>query len=224
MESPDNMSVHPSDRQVPISSEINAESRSNKDHRSIIHYALLFLAIVIVILDIILIIYVIRHDRDPKTTIIQEHSPEKREKMIYNDCIDLIWTTLLNRSYPEYLQPIRIKVFNTLRYLTATYKRDLILFLYERGLIRTDILPEQKPLDLRDADLKNIEFENLDLDYLYLPGVIATNSRFSNCQLKKSNFHGSIMDDTSFIASALDESIFSGNIYRSHQLSISSFF
>jgi uncharacterized protein YjbI with pentapeptide repeats len=211
------MSVRPSNRRVPIPDEINAESKSNNRQRIKFQYILLFLTVIIVIFEIILIIYVTRQDRDPKTITIQEYSAEEREKVIYNDCIDLIWENLLNRNFnqsnPEHLQPIRIKVFNTLRHLTEIYKRDLILFLYERGFIRTDI-PIEQQLDLHGADLKNIQFENVNLDYLYLPGVIATNSRFSNCRLKKSNFQGSVMDNTHFIGCSLDESVFSGNIHR----------
>jgi uncharacterized protein YjbI with pentapeptide repeats len=50
----------------------------------------------------------------------------------------------------------------------------------------------------------------LNLSYIYLSGVIASNSHFENCQLKKSNFQGSFMDKSRFIGCSLEESTFSG--------------
>jgi uncharacterized protein YjbI with pentapeptide repeats len=84
-------------------------------------------------------------------------------------------------------------------------------------LIRTDI-PSEQQLNLHDVDLNNIQFENLNLDYLYLSGVIASNSLFHNCQLKKSNFQRSFMNKSRFIACSLEGSTFSG-IYFIHKLS-----
>jgi hypothetical protein len=167
-----------SDRRVPVPDETSTKSRLSHPTRSKFQYILLF---IIVVIEILLIIYIIRQDRNPQTVVIQEYSTEEREKMIYNDCIDIIWENLLHRNFnqsnPNHLQPIQIKVFNTLHPLTAIYKRDFILFLYEHGFIRTDI-PVEEQLHLHGSDLKNIQFENVNLDYLYLPGVIATHSQF----------------------------------------------
>jgi uncharacterized protein YjbI with pentapeptide repeats len=209
------MSVHPSNRQVTVPNERSSPVNANQSK-----FQKILLVIIPIVVIVILIIYIIQQDSNSKTIVIQENTGEEREKIIFNDCIDIIWENLLNhhfnQSNPEHLQPIRIKVFNTLRRLTSTYKRDMILFLYERGFIRTDI-PFEQQLHLHGADLNNIQFENVNLEYLYLPGVIALNSRFSNCQLKKSNFQGSVMDNTHFISCSLEESTFSGNINRFYE-------
>jgi uncharacterized protein YjbI with pentapeptide repeats len=211
------MHVHPSDH-VEIqacASNRNDEIVTRRNESRNTFRTILILAILIaIIFGILLIVYIVRQNSTCKTTFIQEEEKRtQQEKTIFDDCIDILWENLLrhnfDRSNPDHLQPIRIKVFNTLRHLSSTYKRDLILFLYEHEFIRTDIPIEQR-LILHDADLNDIHFENLNLNYLYLPGVNAVNSRFSNCSLKKSNFQGSIMDGTHFIACSLQDSIFSG--------------
>lgn len=184
--------------------------------RSTFRTVLILAILIAIIFGILLVVYIIRQRSTYQTVLLQVDEEETRnhdEKALFDTCIDQLWENLLrlnfNQSNPEHLQPIRIRVFNTLRHLTGIYKRDLILFLYEHGLIRADIPMEQR-LDLHDADLNDVHFENVNLDYLYLPGVTAMNSRFFNCTLKRSNFQGSRMDGSHFTACSLGYSIFSG--------------
>jgi len=218
------MSVQPSnhqERQVPVSDRMDEtipRSRPTNAYRYTFQIILIFVVLIAIIFGIIMIIYAIREDPISKTLVIKENYDEEKkqnesEKRILDDCLDIILENLLrlnfNQSNPEHLQPIRIKVFNTLRHLSSIYKRELILFLYKYGLIRTDI-PFEQQLNLQGADLNDIQFENLNLSYIYLSGVIASNSHFENCQLKKSNFQGSFMDKSRFIGCSLEESTFSG--------------
>jgi uncharacterized protein YjbI with pentapeptide repeats len=216
------MHVHPEERRVSASERMDEpapRSRRRNDSRNTFRTILTLAILIAVIFGILMIVYIVRQNSTCQTNVVKENSQEENEtnneheKKIFDNCIDFLLENLLqvkfNQSNLEHLQPIRIKVFITLRHLSPAYKRDLILFLYERGLIRTDIPFEQR-LDLHGADLKNIEFKSINLDYLYLPGVIATDSLFSHCQLKHSNFEGSIMDRSRFIDGSLDRLTFSG--------------
>jgi uncharacterized protein YjbI with pentapeptide repeats len=208
------MHVHPQARQVDEATpRLRRRNESRHTFRTILTLAIL----IAVMFGILMIVYIVRQNsvsnaketsEGEKETIRTDH-----EKTIFDSCIDILWENLLrldfNQSNPEHLQPIRIKVFNTLRRLSAKYKHDLILFLYEQGLIRIDIPFEQR-LNLHGADLNHIEFKNINLVYLYLSGVIASNSLFSHCQLKHANFQGSMMDRSRFVACSLDKSTFSG--------------
>lgn len=212
------MHVHPRDRM----NEDNPRSRRRNDSRNTFRTILVLAILIAVIFLILMIVYIIRQNLPSQTTVIKENSEEKKVddgKTILNNCIDFLLEKLLqfnfNQSNREQLQQIYVKVFITLRYLNPIYKRDLILFLYEKGLIRTDIPSEQR-LHLYDFDLNNVEFKNVDLDYLYLPRINALDILFYHCQLKYSNFEGSIIHKSRFIGCSLDKSIFQGiylNIY-----------
>ncbi len=141
------MSVHPSDlreRRVPVSNVMDEPiSRSTNVCRKLFQIVLIVAVLIAIAIGILMIIYIIRQDSKSKTTLVDLDSDEEKkrnehEKEILNNCIDTIWENLLslnfNQSNSDHLQPIRIKVFNTFRHLSSTYKRDLILFLYERGL------------------------------------------------------------------------------------------
>jgi hypothetical protein len=227
------MSVHPLDlreRHVLVSNirdEPIPRSRPTNVYRKIFEIVLILAVLIAIVIGILMVIYIIRQDSKSKITLVEIYSDEEKkrnehEKKILDKCIDTIWEYLLdldsNQSNADYLQRIRKKVFHTLRHISPTYKRDLILFLYEHEFIRTDIPSEQQQLNLHGADLNNIQFENLNLNYLYLPGVIASNSLFHNCQLKQSNFQGSFKNKSRFIACSLEGSTFSG-IHSIHNLS-----
>ena len=113
--------------------------------------------------------------------------------MTNDDYIDIISERLLNpqfnRSNYEHLQTIRVKTLTALRHLDRDYKKEIIIFLYENNLIRST-LSEEKRLNLDGADLSNgVEFRRsitnrCILNYLYLPGVFASNIIFDGCELE----------------------------------------
>ena len=93
---------------------------------------------------------------------------------------------------------IRVKTLNILRHLEASQKRDIVLFLYEHQLIRSD-LPE-RAVDLCDADLTDVRFTRpCNLDYLYLPGVLADKIVFDGCMLTRAVFNRTSMVGAKFI-------------------------
>ncbi|CAF3419958.1 unnamed protein product [Rotaria sp. Silwood1] len=186
-----------------------SRNESRKNFRIILILAI----ITIIIFGILLILYITRQNLTSKTILIEEEEINEYEKKIFDDSINILWKNLrrfdFNQSNPDHLRPIYIEVLNALHQLSSIYKRDLILFLYTHRLISTDIPFEQR-LTLRNANLTNVQFKYINLNYLYLPGVFALNSLFSNCELKASNFQGSIMDKSRFISCSLEKSTFSG--------------
>ncbi|CAF4199107.1 unnamed protein product [Rotaria sp. Silwood2] len=183
------------------------------DSRKTFRIIFILAIIIIIIFGMLVVLYIIRQSPTSKTILVEGEKTNEHEKEIFDDCINILSEYLLrfdfNQSNPDHLQPIYREVINTLHYLSSIYKHDLILFLYMHRLIRTDIPFEQR-LKLHNANLTNIQFKNINLNNLYLPGVIAFNGLFSHCQLKQSNFQGSIMDKSRFISCSLEESTFSG--------------
>ncbi len=59
-----------------------------------------------------------------------------------------------NRSNSEHLLQIRVKTLTVLHHVDINRKRDIILFLYESRLLRSDIYR----LDLTGADLSDMQF------------------------------------------------------------------
>jgi hypothetical protein len=217
------MRVHASNRREqrsPLPDTINEPIPLPKtEHRNATNEILCLAIVILFIFCVIVVIYMARQNSNIQI-ILDKEDLSVYEKKKFDDCIDTIWEILLdlrfNQSNRNDLQPIRIEVLNTLRHLRSAYKHDLILFLYTHGLIRTDIPSEQR-LDLHGADLNHIQFKNLKLDYLYLPGVMASNSVFSACQLRNSSFQGSIMNQSRFIDCVLEGSTFSGiYLYITH--------
>lgn len=142
----------------------------------------------------------------------REHVLQQRQQMLFDNCIDAISNFLItphfNQSNSDHLNAIREKVLTTLRQVNLVQKRDTIFFLYTNKLIRRDI-PQAKRLDLRGADLNNVHFVASDhmncfLNYLYLPGVLASNVIFSGCYLQSVDFSESIMRGSLFRDCVLD--------------------
>lgn len=145
----------------------------------------------------------------------QRQALELKQQTAFNIYIDDVSKRLFAKDYQsddkKFQSYIRIRTMTTLSQLDTDRKREIILFLYENGLIRTDI-PENKRINLRGADLSNIRFNGsstttlCNLDYIYLPGVVALNAVFSNCNMKGCDFSDANMAHTQFIETHLYES------------------
>ncbi|CAF3978822.1 unnamed protein product, partial [Adineta steineri] len=90
--------------------------------------------------------------------------------------------------------------------------RDIILFLHESRLIRSDI-PDTERLNLISADLQNVQFLGspdtpYQLDYIYLPGIYAPNIVFSWCSLKYAVFDHASMSNVQILNSTISYSSF----------------
>ncbi|CAF1496397.1 unnamed protein product, partial [Adineta steineri] len=117
-----------------------------------------------------------------------------------------------NRSNPEHLLYLRVKTLTALRHVDVNRKRDIILFLHESRLIRSDI-PDTERLNLISADLQNVQFLGspdtpYQLDYIYLPGIYAPNIVFSWCSLKYAVFDHASMSNVQILNSTISYSSF----------------
>jgi uncharacterized protein YjbI with pentapeptide repeats len=115
---------------------------------------------------------------------------------------DLRVSPHFNRIDVRHLLPIREKILTTLRQIDVRQKQDIIFFLYTNELIQTDI-PLEYRLDLRGADLSNVQFIKsstirCDLIDLSLRGLLASNIVFSGCNLQNADFGESTMDESLF--------------------------
>jgi uncharacterized protein YjbI with pentapeptide repeats len=146
----------------------------------------------------------------------QKQADERGIRHTFENYIDGVSALLLsrrfNRSDPEHLLHIRVKTLTVLRHVDAARKREIIAFLYESRLLRSD-LPKHQRLDLRSANLSNIHFTSLpnakiDLSYLYLPGVDITNARFIWCNLNMAVFDDSWMENTKIMSSTIENASF----------------
>ena len=105
---------------------------------------------------------------------------------------------------------IRVKTLNVLRHLDASQKRDIILFLYEHQLIRSD--QPERPVDLSDADLTDVQFTRpCNLENVSLAGVLADKIVFDGCMLKRAVFNGASMVGAKFIYTHASGAQFIGN-------------
>lgn len=138
-----------------------------------------------------------RTDREQQ----QQDALTLRRQTIYDTYLDEIAKHLLLRTdgtAEKTKLHIRAKTLNILPHLDAQQKTDIVRFLYENNLIRTDYL--DLAVDLRTADLSDCRFQRpCQLAKLYLPGVLADRIVFDGCQLSKAVFDGSSMVGAKFI-------------------------
>lgn len=146
----------------------------------------------------------------------QRQSDERSMRTTFENYIQEISSLLLNRKFnrtdPEHLLHIRVKTLTTLRHVDAVRSRDIIQFLYESRLLRTN-LPKEVRLTLNGADLSNVEFVGLgsrvlDLRYLNLAGVYAPNIVFARCDLQEANFDEAILTNAKFSSLRMNNASF----------------
>jgi uncharacterized protein YjbI with pentapeptide repeats len=133
----------------------------------------------------------------------QQETDKLRKQTIYDSYINDISKNLLlgfNTNEEKTKLHIRVKTLNALRHLDPSQKKEIILFLYENHLIRSD--QPELAINLTEADLTNVHFVRLcNLNYLYLPGVLADKIVFDRCKLKGAIFNGASMTEAKFIDS-----------------------
>jgi uncharacterized protein YjbI with pentapeptide repeats len=146
----------------------------------------------------------------------QQQAEEHNIRTTFENYIDHISALLLdnkfNRSNSEYLLHLRVKTLTVLRHVDVPRKRDIILFLYESRLIRSD-MPDNERLNLNSADLHDVQFLGssgtpFQLDYLYLPGIYAPNIVFSWCALENAVFDNASISNAKIINSTIANSSF----------------
>ncbi|CAF0944471.1 unnamed protein product [Adineta ricciae] len=133
----------------------------------------------------------------------QRQADEINRRVIFKEYIDDM-KELLGKGFHEHINQsllhIRVQTLTVLRQLDIQRKRDVILFLYENGLIRHD---KQPILHLDGADLSGIRFEKssmtiCNLSHLFLPSIYAENMIFYGCFLYSAVFNNALMSSTKF--------------------------
>lgn len=117
-----------------------------------------------------------------------------------------------NRSDANQLMHIRMQTLNALYQLDLDQKREVIVFLYENGLIRAD---SSSRVNLRGADLTGVKFVRsgsfpCELSHLYLAEVSADNILFNGCRLTRSVFKGASLNGATFFKCFLSSSNYEG--------------
>jgi hypothetical protein len=98
-----------------------------------------------VIFGVFTVVFTIQQNSSSRATRDQDrrYSDAQSRRSIFDNYIDIISERLLNpqfnRSNYEHLQTIRVKTLTALRQLDRDYKREIILFLYENNLIRSNL-------------------------------------------------------------------------------------
>ncbi len=83
---------------------------------------------------------------------------------------------------------IRVRTLTILRILDSDRKSLIVRFLYEIGLIKNPDFQNNEPIELREADLDDINLKNANLINIYLPEVNLCNANLSGANLQKANF------------------------------------
>ena len=150
----------------------------------------------------------------------QKNMEKVRKETIYDAYISEIFQYLLieSKARADIMKVhIRVKTLNVLRHLDASQKRDIVLFLYEHQLIRSN--QSERPVDLCDTNLTDVQFTRpCNFDNISLHGVIADKVVFDGCMLISAALNGASMvgakfihthaSDARFVAANLTNAIF----------------
>ncbi|CAF3798640.1 unnamed protein product, partial [Adineta steineri] len=147
----------------------------------------------------------------------QQDQYEREQRLLFNTYIQDISDILLkitdkNNIDENVLLHIRTKTLIIFKNLDTKYKKDIILFLYERHLIQNN------QLNLRGINLNNVELIcPYDFSRLYLPEVIWSNAIFINCRLTFAILDRAYLINAKFINSTLQyTSLIDVNLDNSH--------
>ena len=134
----------------------------------------------------------------------QRQADENNRRILFKEYIDDMKELLLDKDFQENMNKsllhMRVQTLTVLKYLDGRRKCDVILYLYENGLLRHDQTPN---INLRGADLTGLEFTrsstaSCDLSFLYLPGILGTDVKFNHCSLQQAIFHDAELVNAQF--------------------------
>ena len=130
------------------------------------------------------------------------------EQQVYDNYIDEISRHLVslrqnprrkNENWPQLKQHIRMKTLSALPQMNPKQRQNILFFLYDNELIRSD--PTFDSINLSGADFSSLKFAdhrcylvNLSLRY-----VFANQIEFSGCNLEYADFTGSQMIGSKFV-------------------------
>jgi uncharacterized protein YjbI with pentapeptide repeats len=182
-----------------------------------------------VVFGIFTVVFTLQQDASARATREQDQrqADEISRRIIFKEYIDDMKELLLSAKFEENINKsllhIRLQTLTVLKNLDIDRKHDVIIFLYENGLLRQDRPPH---VDLHGADLNGMKFfksstQACDLNHLYLPGIYAENIIFDSCllingifdnaQMIGAQFHSCNLVSSSFINANLSQAQFHGN-------------
>jgi hypothetical protein len=122
---------------------------------------LLFAASPTIVFGLFTIIFTLQQESSAKATREQNQrqEDETNRRIIFKEYIDDMTNLLLNRAdnqtIDKTLRHIRVQTLTVLPNLDVNRKRNVIVFLYENQLLRSDVLPN---VDLHGANLNGLRF------------------------------------------------------------------
>ncbi|CAF1196718.1 unnamed protein product [Rotaria sordida] len=156
-----------------------------------------------------------QREREQTAYLAEEERQDKRLTKYLNDISTLVFSN-------QTLDPLlRAKPLNVLRQLDAQRKREVILFLYDAKLIRTDINSGIPIISLQDVNLDNVDFSDLRSPYtqrtsnfyydthINLRGVFLRNTSFQRRTLCRSDLAQTDCTHADFSSADLSEVDFS---------------
>ncbi|CAF1253070.1 unnamed protein product [Rotaria sordida] len=156
-----------------------------------------------------------QREREQTAYLAEEERQDKRLTKYLNDISTLVFSN-------QTLDPLlRAKTLNVLRQLDAQRKREVILFLYDAKLIRTDINSGIPIISLQDVNLDNVDFSDLRSPYtqrtsnfyydthINLRGVFLRNTSFQRRTLCRSDLAQTDCTHADFSSADLSEVDFS---------------
>ena len=167
---------------------------------------MLFAAMPTVVFGIFTIVFTLQQNASARATREQDQrqEDENNRRIIFKEYIDDMTALLLERAneaiFTKILSHFRVQTLTALQNLDARRKRNVIVFLYENQLLRSDISPQ---VDLRGADFNGIRFWSsstvaCQMPFLYLPGIYAENIVFDRCSLPDAVFDRAAMSGAKF--------------------------
>ena len=186
-----------------ISSGNNARSSKPSKSRCLSITEMVLAALPSIIFGVFTVVFAVQQDKTARENRQQDQRQEDEQNIrssfekYIDDISALVLSRKFNRSNPEHLLHIRVKTLSVLRRVDASRKRDIILFLYESRLLRSN-LPSKQRLNLIGGDLSNVHFIGtwgalLQLSYIDLSNVYAPNVAFHWCNLNSAVFDNAFM-------------------------------
>ncbi|CAF1389056.1 unnamed protein product [Adineta ricciae] len=180
---------------------------------------LILIALPSIVFGILTVIITLRQNSFQEFIRKQDREEHHREnlRLTYQNYINDISNVLFEKAsnstdHHRRLLEIRAKTLYAFSLLDPSKKSNIILYLYETRLLRSDSNPNER-LDLTGIDLSNVIFNGsfgrpLNLSYISLANIKATNLVFQWCQLTNAILDNSYMPSLAISNTALTNTSF----------------
>ena len=168
---------------------------------------LIIAALPTIVFGVFTIVFTLKQDASATAAREQDQrqADEINRRTIFKEYIDDMTELLLDRDHDanitKILLHIRVQTLTVVQNLDVNQKRDVIVFLYENRLLRSDEFPH---VDLHGANLSGMKFWSSStvaclLPFLYLPGTYLENVIFDGCLLTDAVFDDASLSAAKFL-------------------------